>query len=123
MESVEELCSHIALINDSRVILNGSVGEIRKQFQSNIYEVHFREGNKISFTNALWTGFELIDIIEEGEGSLAKVRMLDGHTPNSLLSALLPHVQITGLNELIPRMNDIFIQVINQSQKQEKIYE
>ena len=123
MESVEELCSHIALINDSHVILNGSVGEIRKQFQSNIYEVHFREGNKISFTNALWTGLELIDIVEEGEGSLAKVRMLDGHTPNTLLSALLPHVQITGLNELIPHMNDIFIQVINQSQKQEKIYE
>jgi ABC-2 type transport system ATP-binding protein len=123
MESVEELCSHIALINNSRVILNGSVKEIRQQFKTNIYEIRYHQGNKISFTTALWAGFELIDLKEDHEGNFALVRMLNEHTPNDLLSVLLPHVQITGLNEQIPHMNDIFIQVINQSQKQEVNHE
>ena len=117
MESVEELCSHIALINNARVILNGSVKEIRKQFRSNTYEICYH-GNRIAFTNALWSGFELLDIKEDQEMNIAQVRMLNGHTTNNLLSVLLPHVEVAGLREVIPDMNDIFIQQVNKAQMQ-----
>jgi ABC-2 type transport system ATP-binding protein len=117
MESVEELCSHIALINNAKVILDGSVKDIRRQFRSNIFEIRYH-GNKISFTNALWTGFELIDLKEDAESNIARVKMLNNHSPNDLLSVLLPHVGITGLNELVPHMNDIFIQVVNSAKMQ-----
>jgi ABC-2 type transport system ATP-binding protein len=117
MESVEELCSHIALINNAHVILEGAVREIRKQFRSHTYEV-FYHGNKIAFTNALWTGFELLDIKTEEEGSVAKVKMLNNNTTNQLLNALLPHVEITGLREVIPGMNDIFIEQVNKAKFQ-----
>ena len=63
MESVEELCSHIALINNAEVILEGAVKDIRKLYKSNSYEIQYI-GNKIAFTNALWTGFELLDLKE-----------------------------------------------------------
>ncbi len=117
MESVEELCSHIALINNARVILNGSVKEIRKQFRSNTYEICYH-GNRIAFTNALWSGFELLDLKEDQEMNIAQVRMLNGHSTNDLLSVLLPHVEVAGLREVIPDMNDIFIQQVNKAQMQ-----
>lgn len=117
MESVEELCSHIALIDNAHVILNGAVKDIRKDFRSNTYEIAYT-GNRIGFTNALWTGFELIDIKEEHELSVARVKLLHGHTTNQLLSVILPHVEVHGLKEVIPDMNEIFIQQVKKSQNQ-----
>ena len=117
MESVEELCSHIALINNARVILDGSVKEIRKQFRSNTYEISYH-GNRIAFTNALWTGFELLNLKEDSEMNFAQVKMLNGHTTNELLTVLLPHVEVAGLREVIPDMNDIFIQQVNKAKMQ-----
>jgi len=116
MESVEELCTHIALINKSKKILEGSVKEIRKQFRTNAYEVHYT-GNKIAFTNALWTGFELLDIHEDHEQQVASVKMLNNHSPNDLLNALLPHVQLQGLREIVPSMSDIFIKKVSESEQ------
>ncbi len=114
MESVEELCTHIALINRSKKILEGSVKDIRRQYKSNVFEINY-VGNKIGFANALWTGFELIDLKEDEEYSSARVKMLDGHTPNDLLTALLPNVQILGFHEVIPSMNDIFIKKVGEN--------
>lgn len=118
MESVEELCSHIALINNASVILEGSVKDLRKKFRSNMYQVSFH-GNKISFINALWTGFELIDIKEEHDMQVASVRMLNNNSTNQLLSSLIPHVEVVGLQEVIPGMNDIFIQQVNMAKIEE----
>jgi ABC-2 type transport system ATP-binding protein len=117
MESVEELCSHIALINNAHVILNGAVKDIRKDFRSSTYEIAYT-GNRIGFTNALWTGFELLDLKEEHEQSVARVKLLNGHTTNQLLSVVLPHVEVHGLKEVIPDMNEIFIQQVKKSQNQ-----
>jgi len=114
MESVEELCTHIALLNQSKKILEGSVKEIRRQYKSNTYEILY-QGNKIGFTHALWTGFELVDLKEEGDHSIAKVKMLNNHTPNDLLSLLLPNVEVMGFREIVPSMNDIFIKKVNES--------
>ena len=119
MESVEELCSHIALINRSKKILEGSVKDIRKQFRSNSYEIHFTGGNKIGFTHALWTGFELLDLKEDVDHNVARVKMVGNLSPNDLLSALIPNVQILGFREIIPTMNDIFIQEVGENQHME----
>ena len=114
MESVEELCNHIALIDKAHVILEGSVKEIRKQFRSHTFEIQY-VGNRIGFTNALWTGFELLDLKEEAEHNTAKVKMIGDHSVNDLLSILMPHVQILGLREIIPSMNDIFIKQVSEN--------
>src|ERR1051326_9611096 len=81
MGSVEEMCDDIALINRSKKILEGSVSEIRKAYRSNIYEVEFR-GQMIGFTNALWTGCELVNHKQEGDVIKARVRLLKDHTVN-----------------------------------------
>jgi len=114
MESVEELCTHISLMNHAKLILEGSVKDVRRQYKSNLYEIHF-SGNTIGFTHALWTGFELIYLREEDGIQIARVKMLNQHTPNELLTALLPNVQVLGLQEIIPGMNDIFIQMVGET--------
>ena len=113
MGSVEEMCDHIALINRSKKILEGSVSEIRKAYRSNIYEVEFR-GQMIGFTNALWTGFELVNHKQEGDVIKARVRLLKDHTVNQLLQAVLPVAEIISLREVIPGMNDIFISKVKE---------
>lgn len=114
MESVEELCSHIALINKSKVVLHGAVRDIRKQYKADSYTLHY-EGSKIALANSLWTGFELLDNKQTEDGNFATIKMLDGARPNDLLQALIPSVEIKSFNENIPSMNDIFITVVGDS--------
>lgn len=113
MGSVEELCDNIALINRSEKILDGRVKEIRKAYRTNIYELTF-EGSMLGFTNAMWAGAELIDKHDDGEMNTVRVRLLGKNTPNDLLQAVLPSVQVHSLREIIPSMNDIFISAVNK---------
>lgn len=113
MGSVEELCDHIALINKSKKILDGSVKEIRKQYKSNVYELEF-SGNMMGFTNALWTGAELLEHSSDGDLNKAQVRLLGNTKSNDLLQAILPVAQIHSYREIVPSMNDIFIAKVNE---------
>ncbi len=114
MESVESLCTHIALINKSKKILDGSVKDIRKQYKSNVYEVVY-EGHNIGFANALWTGYELQSTQEEDGMMKAKVKLLNNNSVNDLLVALLPHVKLHSFTEVVPGMEDIFIMKVNET--------
>ena len=119
MGSVEEICDDIALINNSKVILEGSMNDIKKRYRSNIYEVEFG-GNMISFANALWSGYELLerDQIDQTHYT-ARVKLLGNNTLNNLLQTLIPNVEIKSVRELIPSMNDIFIEVVNHQNLQQ----
>ncbi len=114
MESVEELCSHIALLNRSHKILDGPVSEIRKDFKSDKFEIEYK-GNAIAFANGLWSGYELISHEPHGDLMKAVVKMGEGLKTNDLLTALLPNVEIHSFRELIPGMNDIFISLVKES--------
>lgn len=111
MESVEELCSHIALLNLSEKILDGPVKDIRKTYKSNTYEVEY-SGNGISLANSLWGDFELLENIKDEEMFKAKIRLNEKATTNDLLQSLIANVSVHGFREIIPGMNDIFIQLV-----------
>jgi len=112
MGSVEELCDHIALINKSQKILDGSVKEIRKQHKSNVYELTFK-GNMIGFTNAMWAGAELVHHVTDEDLTTVRVKLIGKTSPNDLLQAVLPAVEVQAFKEIIPSMNDIFISKVN----------
>ncbi|MEP7264404.1 MAG: ATP-binding cassette domain-containing protein [Bacteroidota bacterium] len=116
MESVEELCSHIALINLSKKILDGPVKEVKKTFSSNTYEVEY-SGNNISLANSLWGNFELLDTTQSDDFYKAKIKLKEGATTNDLLKSLLGNVAIHGFREIIPSMNDIFIQLVTEQKE------
>ncbi len=111
MGSVEELCDHIALINKSEKLLDGSVKEIRKNYKSNIYHITFK-GNLMGFTNALWAGAELLDKKSDDDVHSVTVKLLRQNKPNDLLQAVLNHAEILSFQEVVPSMNDIFISVV-----------
>jgi len=110
MESVEELCDHIALINRSEKVLDGSTQSIRNRFRSNTFFVEF-EGT----LPLLSPTFEIMDTqlleAKDSDGSLyrAKIRIHSPATTNDLIAALIPQVRISSFRESIPSMNDIFI--------------
>ncbi|MBD81041.1 MAG: ABC transporter ATP-binding protein [Crocinitomicaceae bacterium] len=118
MSSVEEICDDIALIYRSKKILSGGVKEVKAARKENIYNVSF-SGDKMKFSQALWIDAELLETSTEGKLNVAKVKMLNNKTPNDLLKALIPHVEIHGLHEEIPSMNDVFIQRVNEINKAE----
>jgi len=114
MGSVEELCDHIALINRSKVVLDGAVNDVRRRYRSEVYRIQFK-GNMVAFTNALWTGAELLQHGPNANGFEATVRLLNGHNPNHILASVLPAVEVHGFTEVIPSMNEIFIKAVTES--------
>lgn len=105
MESVEELCDHIALINKSKKILEGPTKAVRHQYKTNTYVIEF-EG-KLS---VLPPGFEIITSQNMDDNlHRYKIKIQPHVTTNELLAKLMEQVQIHSFAESIPSMNDIFI--------------
>ncbi len=113
MGSVEELCDNIALINRSKKILDGNVREIRRAYAANTYDLSFK-GNMIAFTNAMWTGGELISQrIDEEKMNHVRVKLAPNTSPNALLETVIKTAEIHGFTEVLPTMNDIFIMKVH----------
>jgi ABC-2 type transport system ATP-binding protein len=110
MESVEELCDHIALINKSKVILNDSKKEIKNAFKTNTFIVEH-----IGKLEDLIEHFSILeqDIIEE-QISRSIIRITNNATPNKLLSELIKQTEVHSFIEQIPSMNDIFIDQVKK---------
>ena len=104
MESVEELCDHIALINQGKCILQGSVNEVKSAYRSHTYQLQF-EGE----LNAV-NDFEIIS----QEANSAVFKALNGKDSNHLLQQLLPQVKVVSFQEKLPSINDIFIQKVSE---------
>jgi ABC-2 type transport system ATP-binding protein len=111
METVEDLCDSIALINKSKKILDGTVSEIRKQYKTNTFRIEFI-GNLVNFTNAIWAGAELLDKKQDGDHCTVTLKILGQNSPNSLIANVLPTCQIISFNEIVPTMSDIFIKTV-----------
>jgi ABC-2 type transport system ATP-binding protein len=116
MASVEELCDHIALINKSKKILDGSVKNIRKQFKTDTYEFELE-----NFTGDLKTiidgKFHLVEEKLEDEITKVKIKTNAGISQNELIQTILPFAQIQSFREVIPSMNDIFISQVEGDSK------
>ena len=104
MESVEELCDDIALINSGQCILEGSVNEIKNNFKEHIFEVQF-EGtiqNEIQHFDTL--------VLDSGYGIFKAKNKENTHT---LIKQVVEQVNVTSFNEKLPTINDVFIQSVN----------
>lgn len=114
MNSVEEICDSIALINKSNLVLSGSLSSVKEKYKSNTYAIQFK-GVMMAFANELWSNFALVDKEQiDDNTAIAYVQLKNNNTLNDLLKTVMPVVQIQSVNEVIPSMNDIFIQAINE---------
>ncbi len=112
MASVEELCDDIAMVNGGRCVLQGSVRDIREQNKSGEYEIAFR-GNMVTFTTALWAGGSIMSQTNLGP-DLWKVRLKlnPQANVNGLLNELIHKVEIKSLQEYLPGMHEIFVNLV-----------
>lgn len=103
MESVEELCDGIALINHAEVVLTGEKNEIQNQFKKNEFQVEYLGEWKEN-----WMNFHVL----VNESNLATIKLNEGISTNAALAELIQSTQVLAFKEIIPSFNDIFIQVV-----------
>jgi len=115
MSSVEEICDHIALINQSKKILDGQIDEVKHQFKTNTFEIVYRN-ERADKQHGLEQHFH---ILEQSQLSNMiyemKIQLNDGQSNNDLLKILMNQFEIVSFKELIPSMNEVFIHVVEQS--------
>lgn len=117
MESVEEMCDNIALIHKSNKILDGKLIDIKRKYKSNIYEVGLLTDNKTEVTNFLQERFKLSEATFKTINDEVKytVKIDENQSANELISLLTDKGQLTHFVEVIPSVNDIFIQTVQNS--------
>jgi len=112
MGSVEELCDNIALINNSHKILEGKVRDIKNTYKTNTFSLEYNDFTG-SLSSMIPAEFELLHEQTEDGINKATIRLPKGTSQNQLLTLLIPHVTLHSFNEIIPSMNDIFIETVN----------
>lgn len=119
MSSVEELCNNISLINQSKVVLEGNVNELRHSFKEHTWEVKF-QGTDDAMKAALNGKFELKDLTPENNLTVARVKIPDGQNSNDLIKTILPACTILEFSEILPSMSEIFISAVNRTNPTKK---
>lgn len=114
MSSVEEICDHITLINQSRNVLSGRVDHIRASLGTNTYRLSFR-GSEEPLISSLAPLCEVSTIDQRGESNALLLTLPAPMPSRDILSIANEMVDIRGFEEQIPSMNDIFIRTVNSS--------
>lgn len=117
MESVEELCDHIALIHKSNKVLDGKLIDIKRQYKSNTYEIGLLTDDKAAVTASLKEKFKLSKASFKTINDELKfnIKVEAGSSANDLISHLTTKGQLTHFVELIPSVNDIFIKTVENN--------
>lgn len=111
MESVEELCDSIALLNKSKKMLDGRVKDIKNSYRNETYLVEYN-GSKLSFDGS--QPFNLVEETENGDNIYTiKIKLNTAAIANDVLQYLIPRTKINRLQEVVPTMNEIFIETVN----------
>ena len=117
MESVEELCDHIALIHKSNKVLDGKLTDIKRQFKTNTFEVGLQTDTIDAVTNAIKEKFEVLPSTFRNLHDDVKlnIKLNAADTSNDLLSFLTDRAEVHHFVEVIPSASDIFIQTVKNN--------
>jgi ABC-2 type transport system ATP-binding protein len=113
MESVEELCDSVALINKSRKILDGKVFEVREKFKQNLFNVVLSDVNSENLEK-LKNQYQLVNIHDQH--GLISFDLNYNEDQNLLLNDLMKAGKIRSFDEKIPSMNEVFITAVSSPQ-------
>ena len=112
MESVEQLCDDIALINKSQKILDGTKKEIKNSYKSGKYVVSYKGS-----LHGLSANFDVLDTnVVEDDLSESTLQASAGQSPNDILKELISLIEVHSFVEVVPSINDIFINIVEGGQ-------
>lgn len=117
MESVEEMCDHIALIHKSNKILDGKLIDIKRQYKNNTFEIGLITPDHVRATAELKEKFEILPASFKSinDELQYQIRIPDGLSPNDFIGYLTSLGQLTHFVEVIPSASEIFIQTIQKN--------
>ena len=114
MESVEELCDNIALINKSHVVISGGVDEIRRKYGNNNVELVYTDNTVVASEPGV---FKVLSDRDDAGRHTAVLALEEGVGSNEALKAVLAQgLTVNSFKELVPRMNDIFIKLVTEEE-------
>ncbi len=93
MESVEELCDEIALLNKAKLVITGGTDDIRHRFGEDNVEIEYTE----DFVRKT-------EVVSREKASARLTELIEGG------------IRINAYRELVPRMNDIFIKLVTEGE-------
>ncbi len=117
MESVEELCDHIALIHKSNKILDGKLTDVKRQYKTNTFEVGLRTEHIDKVTAAINEKFTVTPATFRNLNNDLKlnIKLNENYSSNDLLGFLTEKAEVNHFVEVIPSANEIFIQSVKNS--------
>ena len=117
MESVEEMCDYIALIDKSNKIIDGKLDDIKRQFRTNTFQIGVQTKDPKLIALALKEKYEVLptDFKMLSDGFTANVKISKTESPNNLLSLLTQYGDVQHFLELVPSANEIFIEAVNKN--------
>ena len=110
MESVEEMCDYVALINNAKKVLDGKVFDVREQFKKNIFNVTLADVDNERFQQ-FSNQFEVHNYSTENQ--LISFDLKNDNDQNLLLNELMKVWKIRSFDEKIPSMNEVFINAVS----------
>lgn len=113
MESVEEVCDQISLINHSEVVLEGNVAEIKQRFKKHLYEICLAGGEQLQPCEVMFT------IEEARPDGTTIIRLAQGVAIREVIARLNEQYALRGFSELLPTMHEIFIETVKNSSNNE----
>jgi ABC-2 type transport system ATP-binding protein len=106
MEQVEEICDHIVLVNKGKKILDGTLKNVKQQFKQHLFKIGFDREQEATFSPAF-------EVIKSNFDHSFTVKINEGHVPNDVLYHFLQQgANIISFSEILPSLNDIFIQLV-----------
>ena len=119
MEQVEEICDHIVLVNLGKKILDGKVAEIKQQYKEYIFAIETTNPELVKDNDL----FSIIDK-EEKNTNKVLVKLNQSVASNEVLKYLIEQqVPITSYNEVLPSLNDIFIQLVEDTHAKARAFQ
>lgn len=117
MESVEEICDHIALIDKSNKILDGKLIDIKRAYKSNTYKVGILPNKPDTIQEKLNEKFDSVPIYFKSinDEKQYKIKLPDASSKNDLVHYLTSLGQLSHFEEVIPSVSDIFIETIQNN--------
>lgn len=113
MESVEELCDEISLINKSRVVLNGNVKEIRARYRKHIFKLQV-VGETFDLESS---HFSILSQSTDSNITELLIQRNDEAYNSELIQEIAKRYEVVTFEEVLPSMNDIFIQIVSETKQ------
>lgn len=109
MEQVEEICDHIVLVNKGKKILDGTVKKVKQDFKKNLFKIGFDSEPATIYNNAF-------EVVKQNDDHSLVVKINEGYSSNHVLAYFLQQNHgIISFNEILPSLNDIFIQLVENT--------